>query len=753
MGGTEAAEKALQEGEKIEKSLEIAEKDKEKQEKVIHKKRESVHKSSIEEAEKSKEGARKQHVKLKNKLKDDKEKIVKVADKEKVAKTDAADAADKANEESTKFNDAKTVDDEKLTEYNTAKDTEEKAVKDGESATRKIERSEKEIEKAPDQTSYQEATEKKEDAQSSQQEAETKEKAAKADFDEKSKARDETLAEVKDAQTEHENAIAGEASAKAKIESLKTKESEAKSTVTETKQDIDDAKAEEEKHKADIKEVQNKEKVDKDKMAKRIKEIEEEKQKKEGNVKKMIKEKEEKNKEQKVKSAEITSKQVEKQTKADEAEKAIKEVEKKAVWQEQSQKEKKDKEASTKEKKKKADCAAKQEREQMEIRFTLAQDREVELGEGWMNFGNSYEGLRLQKQGNLCMLSGLIRQGEETIPSGIDMGKKFWHAEMESLIQLGEGASTAVAPKGQWGELATMGAQCRPETTIELMANNHAEVSKITIDNEGTVRWKSGGSRHGWISLSGVMWKGGGHTDGTVDSTGIDAIHQSAVTFANGWQGEAVSVYKQGNVCTMLGQTHSGRNFQERIMTLPTFCRPKRKMMFAFSHAQETMRVDVDVDGGVFPYQVPDTVEKYLNLQSIVFPVVDGEDIKLNDDGGWKVVGDQPKPQAFRQGSLCILSGVAFNEDVRSGTHSLLKHSGSPGVLPEWCLPRHRMAFTTISTTGKAQRIDITDDGVIRWIAGAREKYMNLVGIKFDVRADIVQKFSAELLEVQKCEE
>merc|ERR1711998_596146 len=99
----------------------------------------------------------------------------------------------------------------------------------------------------------------------------------------------------------------------------------------------------------------------------------------EGNVKKMIKEKEEKNKEQKVKSAEITSKQVEKQTKADEAEKAIKEVEKKAV------------------------CAAKQEREQMEIRFTLAQDREVELGEGWMNFGNSYEGLRLQKQGNLCM--------------------------------------------------------------------------------------------------------------------------------------------------------------------------------------------------------------------------------------------------------------------------------------------------------------------------------------------------------------
>lgn len=326
---------------------------------------------------------------------------------------------------------------------------------------------------------------------------------------------------------------------------------------------------------------------------------------------------------------------------------------------------------------------------------------------------------------------------------------------MESLIQTAEGGNDATKP-GQWGELATMGAQCRPETEIELMANNHAQVSKITISHEGAVRWKSGGSRHGWISLSGVMWKAGGNLDGTLDGTGIAAVHQENVVFNNGWKGDGVAVYKQGHLCFVLGKTHGGRNFEGRVMTLPTMCRPKRKMMFAFSHAEQTFRVDVDVDGAVVPLteSIPDDTEKYMNLQGIVFTVEEGKEIKLHEDRGWRTSANPtyPAPEAFRQGATCVLSGVAYNGDIRAGTHSLLKNSGSPGMLPEWCLPRHRMAFTTIGTNGKPQRIDILDDGSIRWIAGEREKFMNLVGIKFEVRADIVQKFSQELLTVSKCE-
>merc|ERR1712167_375063 len=187
-------------------------------------------------------------------------------------------------------------------------------------------------------------------------------------------------------------------------------------------------------------------------------------------------------------------------------------------------------------------------------------------------------------------------------------------------------------------------------------------------------------------------------------------------------------------------------------MTLPKVCWPKRKRMFAFSHAQESFRVDVDVDGAVTPFKVDDSVERYLNLQSIVLPVVDGEEIELHEDRGWTTTSKFPKPEAFRQGALCVLSGVAFNEDIRAGDHRLLKNSGSPGVLPEWCRPRHRLAFSTIGTTGKAQRIDILDDGSIRWIAGSREKYLNLDGIRFDIRAELVQKYGSTLFKVSKCD-
>merc|ERR1711988_1140068 len=687
--------------------------------KKIHAEKEAYHKKSVESAEKSKEGARKQHVKMTAKEGNAKEAVTKVADQEKSAKEAQDRAGEKMEDEQKAEEKTKKSDESKLQELDTSKGNVEKEDKAEESAKRKIERSQKEIQKAPDDASWQEAKQKR-----------------------------------KDAKTVHENAVADEAAAKAKIEHLKTKESEAKALVKDTAQAAADALKEEEKHKADIKEHMEKEKVQKGKVEKGVKAVEEEKEEKEGNAKKRQKELDEKAHEKKVKQAEVTAKGVEKKVKENEAEKLVKEGKKKALWAEQSKKEKKVKESETKERKKKADCQAKQELEQMQIRFTIAEDRAVELGTGWQNFGNNYEGLRLQKQGNLCLLSGLIRVGEETISTGSDKGKKFWHA-METLIQTGESSMNTPAVAGQWGDIASIGNQCKPNTMIELAANNHAEISKITIDKDGVVKWKSGGSRHGWISLSGVMWKAGGVMDGNIDGVPehIASVMHGTVTFANGWKGEGVSVYRQGNICAVLGQTYGGRNFQGRVMTLPTNCRPKRKYMFAFSHGKQSFRVDVDVDGAVVPYKVPDSVEKYLNLQTIIFPVVEGTELELHNDRGWRPSSKFPPPQAYRQGALCVLSGVAYNGDIRSGIHSLLKHSGSPAVLPEWCIPRHRMAFTVISTEGKVQRVDVLDDGSIRWIAGQREKYMNLVGIRFDIRADLVQKFSESLLKVSKCEE
>jgi len=361
----------------------------------------------------------------------------------------------------------------------------------------------------------------------------------------------------------------------------------------------------------------------------------------------------------------------------------------------------------------------------------------------------------LQKQGNVCFLTGLIRRAMVKIDRGApsDINKDFWHAEMETLIQTGESALDASDKVKQWGELATIGPACRPNYDIELLANNHASTSKITVTKDGSISWKSGGERHGWISLSGVVWKAGGELEGNMDAPNLIAsIDQKPVAFSNGWEGESTAAYKQGNVCFILGDCKSGRNFDGTIMTLPTVCRPPVRMMFPFAHGERTFRIDVRPDGGVEPKDVPADVEKHLNLQSLIFPTEEGEELDLNAAGNWGTTKEYPLPMAFRQGAMCILSGVAVNSDIRGGVHSLLQASGKPATLPEWCLPRNRMAFTTISTTGKAVRIDVMPDGEVRWIAGFREKYLNFVGIKFEVRADIVQKFSKNLLKVSECE-
>jgi len=240
--------------------------------------------------------------------------------------------------------------------------------------------------------------------------------------------------------------------------------------------------------------------------------------------------------------------------------------------------------------------------------------------------------------------------------------------------------------------------------------------------------------------------------DGEEGGKSISGYEVGKVVYANAWEGNGVQVYKQGHVCFIGGSVSNGRNFEGRVMTLPVACRPKSAKMFVFAHDSETFRIDVSTDGAVVPVNVADTAKKEIDLSNIVFSVAEGEAIKLADDKNWEVSKQFPAPQALRQGSLCVLSGSAYNSDVRSGIHSLLKNSGSPAVLPEWCKPRHRMTFQTVSQNGKIQRIDVLADGSVRWIAGERDKFINLDGIRFDVRADLVQKFSRALLKISKCE-
>jgi len=367
------------------------------------------------------------------------------------------------------------------------------------------------------------------------------------------------------------------------------------------------------------------------------------------------------------------------------------------------------------------------------------------------------------------------------------MGKKFWHSmATESLIQEGEASkqpliqedealqqraevlaevkesddewdskggkknSKGGATGGTWGTLATVPRKCRPKQSLYFTVNNHIQPAKVRIAPSGKLAFISGGTKHGWISLSCIVYKAG---NGSFKNVGpkklrIDSVRQGAARKHNGWKGSATA-YKQGRLCSLFGDLKGGRAWKGKILTLPTWCRPPGKLMFAMSQGKNAFRIDVTSSGHVIPVSVSRKISKKINLSSIVFSTARGSGVKPMH--GFKKPNTGSKAQARRMGTVCVVSGSLYNAKIRSGVHCTLKHSGAVAKLPKWCRPTKRMIFSTIATDGKIQRIDVLPQGSVRWTAGKRDKIVNLTGIKFTIPTSVAKKYSKALLKTRKC--
>jgi len=281
--------------------------------------------------------------------------------------------------------------------------------------------------------------------------------------------------------------------------------------------------------------------------------------------------------------------------------------------------------------------------------------------------------------------------------------------------------------------------------------NNHIQPSKVKITPSGKLSFVSGGTKHGWISLSGITYKAGSSVTNMVNARKIriDTVRNHRARTHNGWKG-AAQAYKQGNLCFLSGTISGGRNWRGKMLSLPKWCRPPGKLMFALSQGKQSFRVDVTKQGHIVGHRVPKQLRKTINLSSIAFSTIRGARIKFKK--GFKKPRGGLVAQARRMGTMCILSGAAFNPKIRRGVHCTLKHSGSIGMLPVWCRPKKRMIFTTAASDGKVQRIDVLQNGHVRWTAGKRGKIVNLSGIKFNTASWVVRKFSKALLKTKKCQ-
>merc|ERR1712072_751566 len=255
------------------------------------------------------------------------------------------------------------------------------------------------------------------------------------------------------------------------------------------------------------------------KKEKRSKKILKEKKSKERKAKRKAAERKRKAAEKLRKAREKKAKQTEKKQKRIKAEKKDKARKKAELKAKTSAKEKRGKARRAKEKAKKAVCLARQKRQKRTRSFTMGVDQAITIAKGWKNWAHGYRGLRLQKQGNVCTISGLIRVNTNTITSGQDAKKKFWHAEelieegeartqlsevksTNALLEQKEGANSLLeegegAGAGGWGVLASVPRSCRPGQSLYSTVNNHIQPAKVRVSSSGKVSFVSGGTKHG----------------------------------------------------------------------------------------------------------------------------------------------------------------------------------------------------------------------------------------------------------------
>merc|ERR1740130_265510 len=83
--------------------------------------------------------------------------------------------------------------------------------------------------------------------------------------------------------------------------------------------------------------------------------------------------------------------------------------------------------------------------------------------------------------------------------------------------------SGLVRSGSNWGHIATLPTNCRPNHQLIFNLNNHWGTSRVDVQTNGEVHWRAGGRSHGWLSLTGITF-----------ATGSPA-HQ-VVPYSGGWR-------------------------------------------------------------------------------------------------------------------------------------------------------------------------------------------------------------------------
>jgi len=341
----------------------------------------------------------------------------------------------------------------------------------------------------------------------------------------------------------------------------------------------------------------------------------------------------------------------------------------------------------------------------------------VTLHNQWTDYLGGYRSSRLTRvQKGLCVLSGLIRSGS-------------------------------------WNHFATTSGGCAPKDgRLIFSANNHATITRADITPEGYVVYAGGSTNHGWVNFDGMIWspKGG-----------------RALPLGTGWHNygygyRGAHARKVGRVCVVSGLVKSNDWNNRIIATLPSWCRPFKRLIFGGNVHISNARLDVTRQGRIV-YVAGKQHWEWVSLSNIHFvadarrgalkyygrrqreraerlkrykarkeweskrgpawkrarKMAKGHPITLH--GGMKRYGGRFHTPSWRvYKGICSLSGIA-----RGFSHHI-------ATLPEVCRPKGRLIFPVL-LGGSMARVDVLTNGRVEYIAGGEphKRWMSFNGITF----------------------
>merc|ERR1711871_1138200 len=272
------------------------------------------------------------------------------------------------------------------------------------------------------------------------------------------------------------------------------------------------------------------------------------------------------------------------------------------------------------------------------------------LTNGWVPYGHSYGTPSVVIENGLCVVNGLVKSGK-------------------------------------WGNIATLPSSCRPSKRLIFNVNNHQKTARVDVLASDVVSWVTGGQDHSWISLTGIVFVlGGGET---------------SLNLSNGWvpYGHSYSTPSlaiKNGLCIVSGLAKSGK--WGNIATLPSSCRPSKRLIFNVNNHAKTARVDVQTSG-VVSWHAGGKDHSWISLTGIVF-ALDGE-TTLTMSNGWVAYGGSyGSPSMAIKSGVCIVSGL-----VKSGAWNTI------ATLPASCRSTKRLIFNLNNHENPA-RVDVQTSGV-----------------------------------------